>query len=416
MSDPLNRGPLTRWLPVLLQAKVTPPEPLPYEPCRRFLLTVLSSAKRYTIPGAIAAMVEMIGLALMMPLVIGRAVDLAIGPSDTTMLYVFIAVIATAGAVRITAARLSQQLGEYASQTVQHRLRATLSRSVLHTPGNADGRIVSVMTNDVRRLGSSSLVVQPLNQLAAIIAVAICFMWINWVLGVLVMVGAPLVVWLLGRLSRRYAQANRTYQSRLSATVARAGDLVAGYRVIRGLNAETEATRRYRDSSQDTLDGADRTAGAMAYLQSLTGTISGGFTVLVAVTAGWFAIEGAITVGEFITAIGLIQALLNQLRGLTSTAIPAIAAASASADRVRKVVEGMRMGTSGSEIFMFETANCLASAPKTRRGCSHPLATRLRSHRSTQRCSPEQFAPTWKFPGRPRSRAAQGSSPPPAPT
>ena len=79
----------------------------------------------------------------------------------------------------------------------------------------------------------------------------------------MVLVGAPVVVWLMGVLSERLSRDTRVYQGLLAATVGRATDLVAGYRVIKGMRAETEATRRYRQASQETLVGAKRNAGLL---------------------------------------------------------------------------------------------------------------------------------------------------------
>lgn len=121
--------------------------------------------------------------------------------------------------------------------------------------------------------------------------------------------------------------------------MARAADLVTGYRLIKGLRAETEATSRYQQASQQALGAALRTSDALGRFLAGSGSVSGVFVVAVAALAGWLAVHDQLTVGGLITAVGLAQALLPQMQFITRNAIPAAAAASASAARVLDVLK-----------------------------------------------------------------------------
>jgi ABC-type multidrug transport system fused ATPase/permease subunit len=124
------------------------------------------------------------------------------------------------------------------------------------------------------------------------------------------------------------------YQTLLADTVGRATDLVAGYRVIKGVRAEAEAARRYRDASRQTLAGAYRNVGLLGRFLVGSITVSGVFVAGVAALAGWFAVTGRLSVGGLIAAVGLAQALLPPLQMLAMNAVPAWAAAIASSGRV----------------------------------------------------------------------------------
>lgn len=372
-ADParLGRGPLTRWLPVLGQASVTPPEVGPFAVAAglrpgRFLARVLFSVKRFTVPAAGLAIMWQVGESAV-PVVMGLAIDRALTTGDTAQLVLWLSVLAGVFAALTVAARFAQRLTVLATERVAHRLRATLSAGVLHPTGAAarppEGGVVSVMTNDVGRLAAVGLLVHPVGEVAAIGFIAVSLLLIHWPLGVVVLGGAPVVVWLMGQLSGRLARDTRLYQGLLAETVGRATDLVAGYRVIKGIRAEVEATRRYRDASQDTLAGAKRNVGVLGRFLVGTSAISGMFVAIVAGLAGWFAVSGQVSIGGLIAAVGLTQALLPQMEMLAMNAVPSLAAARASADRVLDQLKDAASSTHADEDPATDTAAPAAPAP-----------------------------------------------------
>ncbi|WP_433220990.1 ABC transporter transmembrane domain-containing protein [Dactylosporangium sp. CS-047395] len=347
-TDPagLGRGPLTRRLPVLGQAAPAPPAVRPYavgpaDGPGRFLARVIFSVPRVTVPAMVLSVVWQVGESAV-PVVMGLAIDRALATGNSGQLVLWISVLVALYAALTLAARLSNRLNVHAVQMLQHRLRTTLSIRVLHPVdgrGNAarapDGGVVSTMTNDVGRLSNAVLLTTiPVARIAAIGFIAASLLVIHWFLGVLVLVGAPLVVWLMGILSKRLARSTRVYQGLLAATVGRATDLVAGYRVIKGIRAEREAVRRYVLASQETLDGAKRNAGLLGRFQAVSGVVNGVFVAAVTGLAAWFALDGRLSIGELIATAGLTQALLPQIQGIASLSIPNLANAHASAARI----------------------------------------------------------------------------------
>lgn len=190
------------------------------------------------------------------------------------------------------------------------------------------------MTNDVMRMSALGLTVFPVAEFAAVIFIAVSLLLIYWPLGLIVLFGSPVAIWLMGRLSNNFARSSRSYQDLLATTVAKATDLVAGYRVIKGIRAEDEATRRYRDASRTTLRGAFRNLGFLGRYLAGSSVVSSLFVVGITMLAGYYALQGHMSVGELIAAVGLTQVLLPQMGMLVNNAIPALAAARASAQRV----------------------------------------------------------------------------------
>jgi ABC-type multidrug transport system fused ATPase/permease subunit len=348
-DDPsgLGRSWLTRWLPVLGQAPAEPPDVRPFvvragERPRRFVTRVIFSLPRITVPSMLAAIVWQVGESAVL-VVMGLAIDRALATGDAGQLVRWLAVLVALYLLLTAAARLTNRLNAYAIQVLQHRLRATLSAAVLHPGGGAarapDGAVVSVMTSDVARLANAVLlVILPIARITAIGFIAVSLLAAHRPLGIMVLLGAPLAVWSTGLLSARLSRDTRAYQDLLAGTVGRATDLVAGYRVIKGVRAEAEATGRYRQASRETLAGARRNAGVLGRFLVGSGAVNGVFVAAVTGLAGWFAVDGRLSVGGLITAVGLTQALLPQMQAIAGVSIPNLAGARASAARIVDVV------------------------------------------------------------------------------
>jgi putative ABC transport system ATP-binding protein len=348
--DPLGlgRGPLTRWLPVFLQAPTDPPEVQPFQAgagttAGRFLLRVILSARRITVPATLAAIVWQVGEAAV-PVVMGLAIDRALATGNAGQLVLWLVALVALYIVLTVAAKFAVQLTAYAIQLLQHRVRSTLSTGVLHPVGGGahapDGGVVSVMTNDVARLANGvQLVIMPIARIMTIGFIAVSLLGTHWLLGLAVLVGAPVAVWLMGVLSERLSRDTREYQGLLAGTVGLATDVVAGYRVVKGMRAEAEATRRYRRASQETLVGAKRNAGLLGRFLLGSGAVTGTFVAVVMGLAGWFAVEGQLSVGELIAAVGLAQALLPQIQSIANDSIPNLAGSRASSARILDVLK-----------------------------------------------------------------------------
>ncbi|BEL06138.1 ABC transporter ATP-binding protein [Actinoplanes sichuanensis] len=333
---------------MLWQVPTVPPEVQPFEAgpgttAGRFLLRVILSVPRVSVPAALAAIVWQVGEAAV-PVVTGLAIDRALATGDAGQLALWLGALVAAYVGLTVAAKFATQLTAYAIQLLQHRLRSTLSTRVLHPVGGSvhapGGGVVSMMTNDVARLANGvQLVIMPIARITTIGFIAVSLLTTHWLLGLAVLVGAPAAVWLMGVLSERLSRDTREYQGLLATTVGLATDVVTGYRVVKGIRAETEATRRYRQASQETLAGAKRNAGLLGRFLMGAGVVTGTFVAAVMGLAGWFAVDGQLSIGELIAAVGLAQALLPQIQSIANDSIPNLAGARASSARILDALE-----------------------------------------------------------------------------
>ncbi|MGO2193964.1 MAG: ABC transporter transmembrane domain-containing protein [Brachybacterium sp.] len=309
---------------------------------RRLTLRIIFSTPHLTFPAAALAVVHQVGEAFV-PVIVGLAIDRALATGDLEQFLLWVLVLGLDFLILSLGFRFAAQLTMRAVQLTQHRLRAALSTAVLHPSHrraqHADGDILSTATNDVASASSAVTIgVFPIGDIAGIGFIAATLFMIHPPLGLTVLVGAPLVVIGTGALSRPFARRRQQFQTLLAGAVAKAADLVAGYRVIKGIGAENEAIHRYRVASRAALTGAHRSTGALGRYLASSGTISGAFVAIIGGLAAWFAVEGRITVGELITVVGLAQVLLPPLFSLTSNAVTWWATAIASSARIVSVL------------------------------------------------------------------------------
>ncbi|MEV7142380.1 ABC transporter ATP-binding protein [Streptomyces tauricus] len=304
---------------------------------------MILSARRVSVPAALAATVWQVGEAAV-PVVMGLAIDRALATGNAGQLVLWLGVLVATYVGLTAAAKFATQLTAYAVQLLQHRLRSTLSSGVLHPVGGSvhapDGGVVSLLTNDVARVANGvQLVIMPIARVVTIGFIAVSLLTTHWLLGLAVLVGAPVAVWLMGVLSERLSRDTREYQGLLANTVGVATDVVAGYRVVKGIGAEAEATSRYRQASQETLVGAKRNAGLLGRFLMGSGVVTGAFVAAVMGLAGWFAVDGKLSIGELIAAVGLAQALLPQIQSIANDSIPNLAGSRASSARILDVLK-----------------------------------------------------------------------------
>ncbi|MEB4613144.1 ABC transporter ATP-binding protein, partial [Leucobacter sp. M11] len=111
-------------------------------------------------------------------------------------------------------------------------------------------------------------------------------------------------------------------------------DLVAGYRVIRGMHAQGTAASRYRAVSRTALRGTLAARAARAAYVGLSAAIAQLFAAGVALSAGLLAFAGQISAGELVTAAGVAVVLIRPLEALVGTLGTFWAISQASADRL----------------------------------------------------------------------------------
>lgn len=335
-------------LPVWFQA---PAEPIRIRPIRidsattgrQFTLRTVLAARRYTVPAAILTALHQVCEA-MVPVIMGLAIDRAVATSDPGQLLVWVLLLAVDFAVLSFSYRFGSRIGLLGMQAIQHYLRTAVTERMLHPSDSAaanrlPGTALSIATADVSRLaGTVAVGVYPVGELAAVIFGGVVLLSLSWPLGLAVLLGAPLLLALMDRAGARLRKRSGHEQELAAAASGRAADLVGGYRVLKGLNAEAEASRRYEEVSHDALEGTLHAKTAQGSFLGWMELATGCFLAAVAVAAGLQAIHGNLGIGGLITVIGLTQFLMEPLGAFASNFGIIWAAGTASAERILDVL------------------------------------------------------------------------------
>lgn len=200
----------------------------------------------------------------------------------------------------------------------EHDLRQLVLARVLHHRGSRTtrptGTVLSVTTSDTYRVaGVAWSVAEQGATVAAVLASAVVLLVISVPLGLGVLVGAAGVLWGMQALARPLERLGMREQASVASASQVATDVMAGLRIVHGLGAQAEVTRRYRNASAASRAGAVAAARSLLTYEAVSTGVSVVYLGALALAAAWMASSGQITPGQLVTVVGLAQFLQGAL-------------------------------------------------------------------------------------------------------
>ncbi|RBM20793.1 multidrug ABC transporter ATP-binding protein [Streptomyces sp. PT12] len=276
---------------------------------------------RKLLVGAVLGAGHQAGEALV-PVLIGVIIDRAVDGGDGASLVRWLCVLAAVYLGLSFSFRWGAKAREDAALEAGHELRLRLVGRVLHPGGGAErghlpGALTSIATEDTRRVGAvANALVLGVSVLTGLLVGAVMLLRISLTLGLLVLLGTPLLLLLGHLLSKPLERHSAAEQERAAHASGVAADLVAGLRVLKGIGAVPAAVARYRRGSRAALAATLRSTRAEAWQTGLTTALTGVFIAVVALIGGRLGVQGDISLGELVSAVGLALFLLGPLAGL----------------------------------------------------------------------------------------------------
>jgi putative ABC transport system ATP-binding protein len=289
----------------------------------------------------------------LVPVVIGRVIDQAVGRGGRPELLFWIGVLAALFVTLSASYRYGARKIEAVAEWGAHDLRMRLTERVLDARGGAEegrlpGTLASIASSDAQRVGAvGTAVALAAAQITAMVVAAVALLVVSLPLGLLVLIGAPLMLGLTTVLGRPLESRSEAEQEEAAAASGVAADLVAGLRVLKGIGAEQVAVERYRIPSRRALTATVRAARARGAYEGAILLMTGIFLALVAATGGRLALDGRISIGDLTAAIGLAQFLLGPLQVFAWVGSE-FAAGRASAGRVAEVLSSPELVGEGA--------------------------------------------------------------------
>lgn len=299
---------------------------------------------RWTVPSALLMAVSFLTNGLS-PVIIGQAIDDAIAESDPRRLGMWIGVLAGTFLVGIVASWFGRRLLNRSMLVIGHDLRMEVTDRIQHPRGvggrrRTAGELLSIASSDTQRVADAVfMTVFPVAEVASILYVGAVMLTINVPLGIAVLVGGPVIVWVALNASGPLRRRSTNRQHALARAAATATDVVQGLRILKGLGAVDIVRGRYRSVSDEAYARTVDANAAQARLNVTTESTGSLYVIVIAVAAAWLALQGRLSIGELITIIGLTQFIIMPMTMLGKNIASRWAAAQASAARIREVLD-----------------------------------------------------------------------------
>lgn len=291
----------------------------------RFLWWLARGQLRTLLPAMLLGSIWMTAQAVM-PAVIGRAIDRGVAARDGSALLAYAGLMLLVGLVQAASGIARHRFAVTnwlvaAYRTVQLVARQSVRLGAALPRRASTGEVVAIGTTDLSHLGQvMDVSARFVGAIVAFVVVAVLLLQTSVTLGLVVLVGVPVLMLLVGPLLRplqRRSDAQRGLMGELSTTAA---DIVSGLRVLRGVGGEDVFLARYRTRSQEARAAGVAVARLQSLLDALQVFLPGVFVVVVVWLGAREAVRGAITPGELVAFYGYSAFLMIPLRTVTEFA------------------------------------------------------------------------------------------------
>ncbi|MEO7059422.1 MAG: ABC transporter ATP-binding protein [Lapillicoccus sp.] len=266
--------------------------------------------------------VWMVGQALF-PAAMSRAIDEGIVGRDSAALIRWSLVLLGLGIISAGAGVMRHRMA------VTNWLRATFRSVQLigwhsaetgealprHSP---TGDVVAVVASDAMRIGGLyDVLARFVGAIVSFGVVAVILLQASLPLGLVVLIGVPVLLGLLTFLVRPLQLRQAEQREESGRLIGLGADTVAGLRVLRGIGGETTYLARYARQSQEVRASGYRVAGVQSALDAAQVLLPGLFVLVVTWLGARFALQGQISVGQLVAFYGYSAFLVMPLRTAT---------------------------------------------------------------------------------------------------
>jgi ATP-binding cassette, subfamily B, bacterial MsbA len=235
----------------------------------------------------------------------GVQVDLATWSAAVLVLYLF------KGLGAYFSTYLMTGIGQRVVRDVRNQLfRHILDQSAGFFSRRTSGQLISRITNDVNQVQQavSETVGDLLREGIALLGYAILLFWVDPRLALVVVTGAPIVLYPLVRLGQRIRRTTRRSQEELEHLTHVTAEAFTGHRIVKAFGAETQEAARFQAASERLFRTNLKVTSAVAVLPPLM-ELLGGVAVIGLIWYGSSRISsGAMTQGDFMMFV--VTALL----------------------------------------------------------------------------------------------------------
>ncbi|MEZ0073509.1 ABC transporter ATP-binding protein [Planotetraspora sp. GP83] len=290
----------------------------------RYLWWVARAQKGPMLIGIGLAILWWLGQALV-PAAIGRAID-ALTAKDVPLLLRWSAALLALGVVQAVAGVLRHRCAVLAWLAAAYRTVQLTSRQATRLGATlpkrlSTGEVVSVGNSDIANIGGAmEVLLRGAGAVFAIATVTVILLTTSPTLGLVVLIGVPLMAAAVGPLLKPLHSRQHVQRDLQGDLATRAADIVGGLRVLRGIGGEHVFAARYREESQRVRHAGVRVASVESMLEGAQILLPGVLIACVTWLGAHFALDGRISAGQLVTFYGYAVFLIAPLRTLTEAA------------------------------------------------------------------------------------------------
>ena len=177
------------------------------------------------------------------------------------------------------------------------------------------GEVVATVSNDALRAGGAfDIAARASGAIVSYVVVAAILLSSSVVLGLVVLVGVPLLVVTLGGVIKPLQARQRAQREEVGRLTALGADTAAGLRVLRGIGGEQAFFDRYHERSQRVRRAGVDVATPQSTLDAAQVLLPGIFVVVVTWLGARFVLSGRIDAGDLVAFYGYAAFLVIPLR------------------------------------------------------------------------------------------------------
>ena len=339
----------------------------------RFLWWIGVNQKRIVLTGTFFGIINLLCVAIM-PGVLGRGIQ-AIADSNNEHLRQAVLSALVLGVCQATAGILRHRRAVGSWISAATRLQQLVARKAVDLGADlprlvSTGEVSAINSNDVERVARVyDLIPRLSGAIISFIFVSILLISSSPTLGLLVVIGVPLLGLAIGPIIKPLQARESAQREKLSQSSGLAADTVAGLRILRGIGGEETFLARFRGASQEVRAAAVRTAKMRALLDGLQVILPGTLVVGVIWIGGNLVSQGDLRVGELLAFYGYSAFLMIPLQILTESA-QRLTSGTVAARRVMRLLKVENLQEWGIQEFPhdFTVITDEKSGLKVRRG------------------------------------------------
>jgi ABC-type multidrug transport system fused ATPase/permease subunit len=261
------------------------------------------------------------GAGVLIPLLVGRTVDeIRQGGVDLWPLAI---AVAAAGLLRLAFSVSRRLVAGKVSLGVEYDLRNRMYEH-LHSlelgffDSQQTGQLMSRATVDLQSvrffLGYGLIFI--LQSAITIVIASGVMIWVDPVLAAVSLAPMPLVIWVAFRYGRRNRPASQEVQQRIAELTAEAEENIGGVRVVKAFAQEERQLRRFRHTVRRVFDQSMVSTRLRAFYSPFIGFLPQLGLAALLFVGGRQAINGDISIGDFVAFYGYVLMLTSPMRML----------------------------------------------------------------------------------------------------